>query len=159
MSIIYSESWYEDMKRLINGSAAFRKLAPTRRLVMTLEVLGDGASPYVPAGGAIHFLLVLDGGELVEYRPLAARHDGQGLGFRFTAPATVWESIAAGQLDPITAGLRGQIKIRGDMRFLMQNADAVKVLVDLYGSQVETEWPRGRPPYVAPAVRAAGSDR
>lgn len=158
MSIIYSESWYEDMKRLINGSAEFRKRAPTRKLVMTLEVLGDGASPYVPGDGAIHFLVVLDGGELVEYRPLPERHDGTGLGFRFTAPATVWESIAAGQVDPITAGLRGQIKIRGDMRFLMQNADAVKVLVDLYGSQVSTEWPRGRPPYTAAANGAASGN-
>lgn len=147
MSAIYSEAWYDDMKALINGSPEFRKLAPRQRVVMALEVLGDSASPYVPEGGDVHFLVVLEEGAVQEYRPLAERHDGKGLGFRFTAPATIWESIAAGLTDPITAGLRGQIKIRGDMRFLMQNADAVKILVDLYGKQITTEWPRGRPPY------------
>lgn len=147
MPAIYSDAWYDDMKRLINGSAEFRKLAPRQRMVMTLEVVGDGKSPYVPDGSGVYFLVVLDGGEVTEYRPLPAKHDGKGLGFRFTAPATVWESVAAAQTDPITAGLRGQIKIRGDMRFLMQNADAVKVLVDLYGKQVATEWPKGKPPY------------
>lgn len=147
MPAIYSDAWYEDMKQLINGSAEFRKLAPKQHTVMTLEVIGDGKSPYVPNGSAVCFLIVLDQGEVTEYRPLPEKHDGKGLGFRFTAPATVWEDIAAGHVDPITSGLRGQIKIRGDMRFLMQNADAVKILVDLYGKQVSTEWPLGKPPY------------
>jgi hypothetical protein len=147
MSAIYSEGWHEDMKRLINGSERFAQLAPTKRIAMTLEVVGDDGSPYVQSGSALYYLIVLDAGRVVDYRPLEARHDGKELGFRFTAPASVWESIAAGQLDPITAGLRGQIRIRGDMRFLMENADAVKELVDLYGHQNDTEWPKGRPPY------------
>jgi len=50
-------------------------------------------------------------------------------------------------VDPITAGMRGTIRVRGDMRVLMKNADAVKILVDLYGDQVHTEWPKGKPPY------------
>lgn len=147
MSAIYSEDWYEGMKALINGSERFLELAPRERVAMTLEVIGDASSPYVSSGHAIYYLVVLDGGRVTEYRPLPDKHDGHALGFRFTAPASVWESIAAGQLDPITAGLRGQIRIRGDMRFLMRNADAVKELVDVYGKQNDTEWPKGRPPY------------
>ena len=53
---------------------------------------------------------------MTECPPLAERHDGQRLDFRFTAPATMWESIAAGRASPIAAGLRGEIKVRGDMR-------------------------------------------
>lgn len=151
MSVIYSAAWYEDMKRLINDSDEFRKIAPRKRVSMTLEVIGDGASPYVPERGAVYYLVELDEGRVAEYRPLDARHDGVGLGFRFTAAASVWERVAAGELDPITAGLRGQIKVRGDMRFLMENADAVKKLVELYAHQGNTEWPKGRPPY-APAA-------
>jgi hypothetical protein len=147
MPEIYSAAWYDAMKSLINGSAEFRKLAPKGRVVMTLEVIGDGKSPYVALGSGVHFLVVLDGGSVTEYRPLPERHDGKGLNFRFTAPATTWEAVAAGQTDPITAGMRGEIKIRGDMRFLMQNAEAVKILVDLYGQQTFTDWPRGKPPY------------
>lgn len=155
MSIIYSEAWYDDMKNLINGSDQFAAQAPRERLAMTLEVIGDGASPYVPNGDALHFLIALEKGRVIEFSPLAERHDGKGLDFRFTAPAALWENIAAGLADPITVGLRGGIKIRGDMRFLMKNADAVKVLVDLYGNQITTDWPAGKPPYNGGRASAA----
>ena len=147
MSVIYSDAWYDDMKELINGAEGFRKEAPKDRVVMSLEVLGDGSSPYVAADDALYFLIEVDDGMVQEFRPLSERFSGKGLQFRFTAPASVWESVAAGHTDPITAGLRGVIKVRGDMRYLMENADAVKLLIDLYGNQVNTEWPKGRPPY------------
>ena len=147
MSAIYSDAWYDDLKQMIHGSAEFAEKAPTERMVMTLEINGDGKSPYVGAGDSMYYLLVLDTGKVTDLHALEQQHDGKGLNFRFTAPATVWEEIAAGSLDPITAGLRGKIRIRGDMRMLMQNADAVKILVDLYGSQIDTEWPHGQPPY------------
>jgi SCP-2 sterol transfer family len=147
MAAIYSDGWYEEMKALINGSDALAAKAPKTRIVFALEVLGDDASPYVRHDGALHFLLAVENGKVTEFRPLAERHDGKGLNFRFSAPATLWESIAAGLTDPIKAGLRGQIKVRGDMRFLMENADAVKLAIDLYGHQGSTEWPLGRPPY------------
>jgi hypothetical protein len=149
MSVIYSDAWYEDMKKLINSSEELRKIAPKIRIAMSLEVIGDGTSPYVPEGTTLFFLIALEGGMVQEFRPLPERHAGKGLSFRFTAPATLWESVANGQLDPITAGLRGQINVRGDMRFLMENADAVKLLIDLYGNQVTTEWPHGSPPYTS----------
>ena len=147
MSVIYSDAWYEDMKKLINHSEELRRQTPKERIVISFEVEGDGASPYVPADGALYFMIVFDEGQVREFQPLDERFSGKGLDFRFTAPATVWESIAAGKTDPITAGLRGSIKIRGDMKFLMENADGVKLLVDLYGNQVDTEWPNGEPPY------------
>lgn len=149
MSVIYSDAWYGDMKSLVNSAKGLEELAPKKRIVASFEVVGDGASPYVPKDGAIYYLIVLDGGKVCEYSPLPGRHDGKGLNFRFTAPATVWEEVAAGLADPITCGLRGTIKVRGDMRFLMQHAEAVKLLVDLYANQGTTEWPKGRPPYGA----------
>ena len=147
MSVIYSDAWYEDMKQLINGSDQLSRVAPKTRITLTLEVMGDGASPYVPQEGGLYFVLVIDNGKVVEFGRLPERHDGKGLNFRFTAPASVWEGVAAGKNDPITCGLRGEIKVRGDMRFLMENADAVKLAIDLYANQINTEWPLGQPPY------------
>lgn len=147
MAVIYTDPWYDELRQMIDGSPEFARRAPPGRMVMAIEVVGDGASPYVPAEQAIYYRLVLDAGRVAALEPLAERPVGDGLQFRFTAPATIWESVAAGLLDPITAGLRGQIRIRGDMRFLMQNADAVKILVDLYAAHGSTEWPKGRPPY------------
>jgi len=147
MPAVYSDEWYDDLKQMIESSREFAAKAPDKPIVMTLEIMGDGKSPYVPNDGALYYFLRLEEGKVTELHALTDKHDGKGLSFRFTAPATTWEEIAAGMLDPITAGLRGRIRIRGDMRFLMQNADAVKILVDLYAEQVETEWPSGRPPY------------
>jgi len=147
MSVIYSEAWYKDMRELINGSEELRKFALPGRIVLCLEVEGDGKSPYVPADDALYFQLEIEGGRVEVFRPLPERFSGKGLDFRFSASASVWESVAAGETDPITAGLRGVIRVRGDMRFLMENADAVKLLIDLYAHQVDTEWPQGKPPY------------
>ena len=43
--------------------------------------------------------------------------------------------------------LEREIKVYCGMRFLMGNADAVKLAIDLYANQVNTEWPLGQPPY------------
>jgi len=147
MAVIYTQTWYDELKNMINSCEHFAEKAPAQSLAMALEIVPDGKSPYISAGGELYYLLVLDHGKVTELAPLAARHDGRGLQFRFTANASVWEGIAAGQLDPITEGLRGAIRVRGDMRVLMRHAEAVKELVDLYGAQVSTEWPKGRPPY------------
>jgi hypothetical protein len=50
-----------------------------------------------------------------------------------------------------TGPIEGEIKARTDMRFLMENADAVKLAIDLYLNQVKIEWPLGWPPYRASA--------
>ena len=35
----------------------------------------------------------------------------------------------------------------GDMRVLIRHADLVNVLYDVYSREVDTSWPRGKPPY------------
>ena len=53
--------------------------------------------------------------------------------------------------------IKGAIKIKGDMRVLMQNAELVNVLSEIYQREVETDWPKGRPPYAGePSVAVAG---
>ncbi len=69
------------------------------------------------------------------------------LDYRFTGPASVFDSIAAAETDPIDAALSGSIKVRGDMRFLMRQAEMVQVLLEAYSKGVDTTWPKGRPPY------------
>lgn len=147
MSVIYSDAWYEDMKDMVNSLEKLPTLMAQKRIVATFEVVGDTDSPYVGEDQTVHYLIELDSGRVLQCAAMAERHDGKGLDFRFTAPATVWEQIAAGQTDPISAGLKGSIRIKGDMRFLMKNAEAVKMIVDVYGGLEITEWPKGKPPY------------
>jgi hypothetical protein len=47
----------------------------------------------------------------------------------------------------VEAGLKGTIKITGDMRILIKHAELVNVLHEVYTRDVETTWPKGKPPY------------
>jgi hypothetical protein len=55
--------------------------------------------------------------------------------------------VVAGDLDFVEMGLKGTIAIRGDMRLLLQNADMINVIFDIYFQSDITEWPKGKPPY------------
>ena len=63
----------------------------------------------------------------------------------FELPASVFEGVAAGLIDLIDAGLKGKVKITGDMRILIRHAELVNVLYDVYAREVETTWPKGKP--------------
>ena len=53
----------------------------------------------------------------------------------------------SGDKDPVDAGLSGELNVRGDMRFLMQNAEMATVIFEVYSKSDMTAWPLGRPPY------------
>jgi hypothetical protein len=84
---------------------------------------------------------------VVECREHPETISGQGLHFRFSGPAHIYEGVAAGLVDPIVAGLKGAIKVRGDMRLLMHNAEFAYMIFKNIAKSNSTEWPKGRPPY------------
>ena len=147
MAEIYSKEWYEKLKALVNSREDISARAPQGQWRICVEVLGDNLSPYLSEGQAKYFFVLFDKGRCQQYKELPETMDGKGLDFRFTGPARVFEEIAAGERDFIEAGLRGAIRIRGDMRVFMQNAELVKIMAELYSRQVDTEWPKGKPPY------------
>ena len=147
MAEIYTTQWYDNLKDLLNSSESIAAQAPADKWRVSLELMGDGQSPYIPAGQGKYFLALFDKGKCQQYEELAQPMDGKDLDFRLTGPAAVFEEIAAGQRDFIEAGLRGTIKIRGDMRVFMQNAELVRAVAELYSEQIDTQWPKGKPPY------------
>ncbi len=147
MAEIYSKQWYEKLKALVNSRDDITARAPQGQWRICVEIIGDDKSPYVPEGKAKYFFVLFDNVKCLEYEELSETMDGKGLDFRFSGPATVFEEVAAAQRDFIEAGLRGAIKIRGDMRVFMQNAELAKIMAELYSQLVDTEWPLGKPPY------------
>ncbi len=91
-------------------------------------------------------MLIIDG-KVKEYKEHLEKIPGKGLNYRITGPASVFEGMAAGVLDPVEKGLDGTIKIRGDMRLLMQYAELSNVMFEIYTQSKVTEWPKGEPPY------------
>ena len=152
MAEIYTEKWYASLVELTNSRPDLSAKVPKGVYKFAVELEGEKSSPYVPAGETKYFSLTFDDGLVTECKESAEKIPGKGLNFRITGPATVFEEIAAGILDPIEAGLGGSLKIRGDMRFLMQNADMANVIFEVYTQGNFTEWPAGKPPYCVSQV-------
>lgn len=147
MAVIYTEQWYETIFEAVNLQDGFSTKLPAGEWCMAFEVVGDGISPYVPREEILNFFVRLQEGKFVECREHPERISGKGLHFRFTGPAHIYESVAAGLVDPIVAGLKGTIKVRGDMRLLMQNAEFAYSIFKNIARSNSTEWPKGKPPY------------
>ena len=157
MADIYTPAWYEEVRHAMNARVATMKDLPKGVLQIKVEIFGDGVSPYVAPGAERHFLVRIEDGRCAWYREVEGDDPAIRLDYRFRGAATPFDEIAAGLEDPITAALHGTIKVRGDMRFLMRQADQVKVLLEAYASGVQTSWPLGRPPYPPDRQEALGA--
>lgn len=147
MPDVYTTPWYEAVKDAINDAVGRIANAPKDSLTIQAEIVGDGNSPYVAEGQMLRFLVRLEEGQCAWYREIEQDDPSVQLDYRFTGPATVFDEIAAAEADPIDAALSGAIKVRGDMRFLMRQAETVQALLEAYSRGVDTTWPHGRPPY------------
>jgi hypothetical protein len=145
MADIYTDEWFGMVRDAINAKVVTLRDLPTETLLIAVDIAGDGVSPYVAEGAERHFLVEIDGGRCAWYREGEAG-EADELSYRFLGPAVVFDEIAAGLLDPIDAALKGAVRVRGDMRFLMRQADHVKALLEAYAT-VATDWPLGSPPY------------
>ena len=147
MPAIYTKDWYEELKNLLNRNQEVEKSAPRGEYKALAELRGDGQSPYLADGRKLFFVVHLDDGKCTDYYEVAEPPPRKEFDFIFELPATVFEGVAAGLVDPVEAGLKGTIKIAGDMRILIKHAELVNVVYEVYSREVETTWPRGKPPY------------
>jgi len=147
MPAIYTTDWYDALKGLLNRNPDVEKNAPRGKYKVLGELRGDSGSPYVDEGKRIFFVVHLEDGKCTDYHETDEAPPRKEFDFIFEFPASVFEGVAAGTVDPVDAGLKGTIKITGDMRVLIRHADLVNVLHAVYAKEVETDWPKGKPPY------------
>jgi putative sterol carrier protein len=147
MPDIYSDAWYDEIRDLLNRNPEVEKHAPRGQYKVLAELRGDGSSPYIESGRELCFAILFDDGKCTGYRELAESPHRNDFDFIFEFPAALFEGVAAGTVDPIDAGLKGTIKITGDMRIVIQHAELVNILQAVYAKEVETSWPKGKPPY------------
>ncbi len=147
MPEIYTSAWYDSLKEVLNRSDEVVKKVPAGHWRVLAEIRGDGESPYMELGDTKRFVLDFDDGRCTEYRELTEPPAKRDFDFTMDLPATLFEGIVANEVDPVKSGLKGEIRIVGDMRILIQHAELVNVLHDVYVRDVETAWPKGKPPY------------
>lgn len=154
MPEIYSNAWYEALKEILNGNPDVDKNAPRGTFHVLARIVGDPASLYMQVGEVRNFVVVFEDGKCLEYRQVEVAPPRKEFDYIFELPASVFEGVAAGLIDLVDAGLKGKIKITGDMRILIRHAELVNVLYDVYAREVETIWPRGKP---GESVRASSA--
>ena len=147
MPEIYTEKWYQAMMDLANSRDDLSAKVPHGEWRIAVEIKGDGKSPYVLTDETKHFFIRLVDGKVTEYKEAAEKIPGKELQYRILGPASIFEGIAAGIYDPIEKGLDGTLTIRGDMRLILQHADLMNVIFDVYTKSGVTEFPKGAPPY------------
>ena len=147
MPDIYTTEWYDALKDLMNRNPDLAKAAPSGELKVLGEFRGDGRSPYIAQGEQRFFVVHLSDGRCTDYYQVDVPPPRKEFDFIFEIPAAIFEESAAGIVDPVEAGLKGTIKITGDMRVLIRHADLVNVVQEVYAREVETTWPKGQPPY------------
>jgi hypothetical protein len=147
MAVIFTQEWFESVVKLANSREDLSAKVPKGEYRIAVDLEGDGKSPYVPEGTFKHFYVLLKDGKVAECKETPEAAPGKDLTVRILGPASIFEGIAAGQLDPVETGLSGELTIRGNMRFLMQNAEMANVMFEIYTNSVQTEWPKGKPPY------------
>jgi hypothetical protein len=147
MSDIYTTEWYEELKALLNRNPDVEKNAPRGSFKVLGQLRGDGPSPYLAEGEEICFVVQITDGKCTDYTEVGEAPPRKEFDFIFEIPASVFEGVAASIVDPVEVGLKGTIKISGDMRILIRHADLVNVVIDVYTKEVETSWPKGKPPY------------
>jgi hypothetical protein len=157
MPEIYTNEWYEALKKLLNENPEVDKNAPRGTFRVLAKIIGDVASLYMPAGEVRNFVVVFTDGKCLEYRQLESAPPRKDFDYIFELPASVFEGVAAGLIDLIDAGLKGKVKISGDMRILIRHAELVNVLYDVYAREVETIWSKGKPGAFEGVSNAAGS--
>ncbi|MDH5201166.1 MAG: hypothetical protein OEW93_09780 [Candidatus Bathyarchaeota archaeon] len=147
MAEIYTREWYDSLQEILNRSEEVTAQAPQGVWNVLAEVIGDGVSPYVGDREVKRFAITFEDGRCTSYRELSEEPPKRGFQFVLRVAAGLFEGIVASLVDPVEAGLKGGIKISGDMRVLIQNAELVNVLAAIYQQGVETSWPKGQPPY------------
>jgi putative sterol carrier protein len=147
VSTIYTKEWYDSLREILNRSDNVTQNAPPGSFKVLGEVRGDDTSPYLKMGDVKRFAVYFQDGKCTEYAELDHAPPRQDFDFILELPATLFEGVIANQVDPVQAGLTGDIKITGDIRMLIQNAELVNVLRDIYAQEVDTDWPQGQPPY------------
>lgn len=144
---VFSQPWLDEWAAAINSDEALAENAPEGIWRIYMRAEGDGVSPYIPEGETMHLMIHLENGRCTRLERTDGPPGPRDLDFRFSGGATTFESVAAGLRDPIEAGLEGEIKIAGDMSFLLRYAELVQELVKVYTGELATEWPKGKPPY------------
>ncbi len=130
----FSPAWADALRDAVNSDAGYRDAAAKWSNPVALIVEpGDG----VVEGAAVQ--IDLNAGACLRAEALAP--DDVTATFVLSAGVASWQRIMAGELDPIAAVVKGEVRLtHGSLGTLMLHSRAAKALLQC-ARQIETVWP------------------
>jgi len=125
---LFSDLWFEKFKESINKNEEYEKYASDWEGDIIINILGDENSYYVKKGTNILAQLKLYHGKCLELNIIKKLQYTRGI-YILEGKATVWENILAGKTDIVTAVLKNEIKITGEINKLFKYMNAAREIV------------------------------
>ncbi len=131
-AIMFSDSWFEKFMDSINANAEYERYASDWEGDIILSIKGDEQSHYVRSGQVRNVRLELFHGKCksVSFPGSVEKKQGQYL---LEGKASIWEGVLSGKINVVTAMLRGEIVVTGNIPKLMKYVNAAQELVKSAG--------------------------
>jgi putative sterol carrier protein len=120
-----SDEWVAAFKEQINSNEEYKQSAATWEAELCLVIK---AKPEVGLTEDYNIWLDLYQGECREAKSVDAESAAQSK-FTISADYGRWRQLLGGELEPVTAIMMGQIKVKGDLMVLMKYTKAAKDLI------------------------------
>lgn len=133
MSVFPSNEWIQELKAKLNQSQAYAEAAKNWEGDFNFVIEPDGG----PTEPTVLYMDLWHGQcrDAFAVQDPAARKPA----YRISGPLSVWKRVVKGELEPIPALLKGQLRLEGNMVQIMKNIQAAQELIHCC-VQVPTEF-------------------
>jgi putative sterol carrier protein len=125
---MFSDKWFEKFRDSINSNGNYERYASDWEGDILLSIRGDEQSNFFRSGESKMVRLELYHGKCNSIS-FPTSIDRMKIPYILEGRATIWEGILSGKTNVITAMLKGEVTVTGDVRKLMKYVNAAQELV------------------------------
>ncbi len=134
-TLMFSDAWFERFRESINANVEYERFASDWEGNIVLTIKGDEQSHYLRSGQIKNVRLELFHGKCNSLSfPISV--DKKTEPYVLEGKASMWEGVLSGKTNVVTAMLRGEIVVTGNIAKLMKYVNAAQELVKSAG-QIE----------------------
>ena len=127
-TLMFSDQWFEKFREKINSNQDYERYAADWEGDIVISIRGDNQSHFLRSGENRNIILELFQGKCNSVI-FPSSVDRKKMPYILDGTATTWENVLSGKTNVVTAMLRGEITVTGDVRKLMKYVNAAQELV------------------------------